>query len=129
MRELRRGLPATSSIARSLGERQARPLELGPKRQQKREKCHHEDGDLYHQEERLHDHCSTRTGEWFDFFLASRGLGAICVDPAFGLLQLAAGAAGADGEDLGQDRERRLGRRVGADVESRGSGDALQLLL
>jgi hypothetical protein len=119
MRELRRGFWRWSARP-WLAERQPSPPELGPKREQKREKRHDEERDLHYEKERLHDHCSPRTAERFVFFLAPRRLPPLRVDATLGLLQLAAGAAGAHGEDLGQDRERRLSWRVGADVESRG---------
>ena len=35
-------------------------------------------------------------------------------------------ATGPDGEDLGEDRERRLGGRLGADVEPARTGDAVE---
>ena len=49
--------------------------------------------------------------------------GDLDVDPLLRLAQRAALALGADGEDLGEDRERRLVLRVGADVEAAGPDD------
>ena len=51
------------------------------------------------------------------------------VDPLLRLAQRAAVAGGADGEDLGEDRERRLGLGVGADVEAARPLDPRERLL
>src|SRR5439155_24813212 len=51
------------------------------------------------------------------------------VDAALAVAQRAALAACPNREDLGQDRERGLARRVGADVEAARAGDPLQRLL
>src|SRR5918996_4030623 len=51
------------------------------------------------------------------------------VDPLLRVLQEAAFAPRAHGKDLGEDRERRLLLRVGADVEAAGPHDPLQRLL
>src|SRR6266852_1438252 len=51
------------------------------------------------------------------------------MDSLLGCLQPAAVAVGADGEDLREDRERRLGLGLGADVEAARPRDALELLL
>ena len=57
------------------------------------------------------------------------GLRHLDVDPLLRVAQRAAAAAGADCEDLGQDRERRLLLRVGADVEAARAHDPRELLL
>src|SRR5256885_6340205 len=51
------------------------------------------------------------------------------VDSCLGIPQEAAVSTGAGCHDLTQDREGRLGRGIRADVESRGTGDALELVL
>src|SRR5712692_8715609 len=51
------------------------------------------------------------------------------MDSLLGCPQPAAVAVGADGEDLREDRERRLGLGLGADVEAARPRDALELLL
>src|SRR5216117_2946688 len=51
------------------------------------------------------------------------------VDSCLRIPEEAAVAARAGCEDLAQDRESRFGRAIRADVESRGSGDALELVL
>src|SRR5919109_2566507 len=52
-----------------------------------------------------------------------------CVDPARGLLQRAAFTSRASRQDLGEDRERRLGRAHGADVATARPRDPLELVL
>ena len=51
------------------------------------------------------------------------------VNPVLRVAQRPAAAAGPYGEDLGQDRERRLLLRVGADVEAARAHDPVELLL
>src|SRR5579859_5399836 len=51
------------------------------------------------------------------------------VNPSLRVLQPPAGAIRADGDHLGEHRERGLARRVGADVEPRRSRDPAELLV
>ena len=63
---------------------------------------------------------------WIRDRASRRGCVCLGVDPALGVAQEAAGAAGAHREDLAEDRERRLLLALGADVEAAGPGDAVE---
>src|SRR5881227_1576542 len=53
----------------------------------------------------------------------------LAVDARLRIPEASAAAAGADGEDLGEDRDGGLGGRVGADVEPARARDAVELVL